>query len=181
MQSIRLNTYWDSIEPARVQREPQRAFQFPDQTPGNGPETHSSEPTRYPGTLADGCPKLVIQLGLQYFADVRMGRMLQRQDVLKRCERKLKGAGADSEPSRSRPRRRRRAINDRWRPGSITFRESLWIQLRPGCSRHQGVWSGFNGDLTVDRLQCARRLRSPGSKFSCGLSKQPGVGDQRRF
>jgi hypothetical protein len=67
MRSIRLNTYWDSIERARVQREPQPAFQSHDRTPWDGPETHSSEPTRYPGIFACGCPRLVVQLGTPVF------------------------------------------------------------------------------------------------------------------
>ena len=56
MRSIRLNTYLDSIERGGVPVEPRRAFQPRDQTPRDGPETHGSKPTRYPGTLADGCP-----------------------------------------------------------------------------------------------------------------------------
>ena len=55
MRGIRLNTYWDSIEPAGVQKAPQPTFQSPDQTPGDGPEIHNSKPTRYPFKLKDGC------------------------------------------------------------------------------------------------------------------------------
>lgn len=181
MQSIRLNTYWNSIESARVQREPQPTFQSPDRTPGNGPETLGSKPTRYPGTLADGCPMLVIQLGPPVFCGRANGADAPKTERSEVMRGQAKRAGADSEPSRSRPRRRGPAINDRWRPGSITLRESWWIQLRPGCSKHQGIWPGLNEDLTIDWLQSFRRLRPPGSKFSCELSEQPGAEDQRRF
>src|SRR5271169_1469476 len=38
--------------------EPRQTFQFPDQTPGNGPETHRSQPSGYPFKTNDGCPIL---------------------------------------------------------------------------------------------------------------------------
>jgi len=49
-------------------------FPAPRSKPRRGPETHHSQPTRYPFKLKDGCP---VAAGLQFFADVRLGRNRQ--------------------------------------------------------------------------------------------------------
>jgi hypothetical protein len=73
--------------------EPQPAFQGRDRTPHPGPETLCSTPTRYPFKLKDGCP-----LGLQFFADVRLGRSRQNSiwfvgDVFGRLKQPRKPSG----------------------------------------------------------------------------------------
>jgi len=74
MQGIRLNTHADSIEPGRVQGEPRLAFQPRIQTMRGGPETLCSQPKGDPFKLKDGS---AIKVGVQFFADVPLGRMLQ--------------------------------------------------------------------------------------------------------
>jgi hypothetical protein len=72
--------------------------------PQRGPETLFSTPKGYPFKVKDGSP---IKVGVQFFADVPLGRMLQiifafRSDVV---AGEVKRAGAGWRASSSRPRR----------------------------------------------------------------------------
>ena len=53
---VRLNTYSDSVGPARVHHGPQPAFQRRDRTPRRDPETHGSTPRGYPFKLKAAVP-----------------------------------------------------------------------------------------------------------------------------
>ena len=81
-----------------------------------------------------------IRPGLQFFADVPRGRMLQIFFVLKLCRNpsigQLNEPGPVAEPSSSRPRRSQ-AGDGRWPEFPIKSTESSPAQRRPGVLKHQ--------------------------------------------
>jgi hypothetical protein len=134
--------------------EPQPAFQGRDRTPHPGPETLCSTPTRYPFKLKDGCP-----LGLQFFADVRLGRNRQNSisfvgDV---------GAGPRQQfPIKSADSRRaqRRPLSSQL---MVSGRRLMWASPR----RMPVSPSGLTAAGAINQLFVSAATRRSGSNTVC--------------
>jgi hypothetical protein len=124
---------------------PQPVFQPRDLTPRSGPETHAVNPWAIHSNEMTAVP---IRSGLQFFADLSWGRILQILFVPKLCSDSAVGQlnepGPVAEPFSSRPRRSR-AGDGRWPEFPIKSTESVprgkplrgfRAQHRPGVLGH---------------------------------------------
>lgn len=163
---------------------PQPACQGRDPTPRPGPETQSVHPPAVHSRRRRLPPRSARNGGLQFFADVQVGRRRQilllrsRGDVL--CELNEPGATA-SRPARA-PGGRRFRGGDRWRPVPIKTPESSRAQRRPAGLQPQDVWSETRTGLGVEAASVRQsRLTVARVQVSCGSGPPPAGRGRRRF